>query len=678
MTENIFLTPFAGERGLPPFDRITHADYEPAIKWGMAEHDREIEAIVSRSEAPTFENTIVALERSGRTLSRVLDIFYPMLSADADDELLALADKLSPLLTEHSTGITLNHALWLRVKHVYDHFDRAAHDQEDWMLLKKTYQGFERSGATLEGAAREQFRELTKRLTTLTLTFQQNHLKEQAQVEMWLTAADLDGLPATAVEAAAEAAREKGRNGEYVVTLKAPSYGPFMKYSSRRDLRERLYLLYNQQGTQGQFSNVELVRDIANTRLQLARLFGYKTFADYRLVTSMAQTPQRVDDMLNQLRCAYRPAQQAEMKQLAEFASRFEGQPVDIKPWDYAYYANKEREARFALDDELLRPYFKLENVIQGVFGLASRLYGLRFTPNETAPVFHPDVRVFDVTDEHGSDVGTLYTDFFPRDTKQSGAWMTNFREQWRESDGTDVRPIVTLTMNFTRPTATRPSLLTHGEVRTFMHEFGHALHSLLSQCKYVSTSGTNVYRDFVELPSQLNENFLLQREFLDSFARHWQSGECIPQEVVERLQASAQYGAAYACLRQLGFGLLDMAWHSLTEPHEGDVAAFERRAMAPVQVFEPVPGCMMSPQFTHIFAGGYAAGYYGYKWAEVLDADAFERFEQEGVFNVEVAHQLRDSILSRGSSDEPMTLYHRFRGREPRIDALLRRDGIQ
>ena len=678
MTQNnVFLSEFTTPRGLPPFDLITNDAYEPAIMQGIAEHDREIESITRQEAPPTFENTILALERSGRTLNRVLQIFFPMLSAHADDELMTLSTRLSPILAEHSSDITLNEALWQRVKHVYDHFDRNAHDQEDWMLMEQTYQGFVRCGAALEGRDRERFRELSKRLTEMTVAFQQNHLKELAQVEMWLTVDDLAGLPDTAVETAAEAAKEKGREGEYLITLRAPSYGPFMKYSSRRDLRETLYRLYNHQGTEGEFSNVDLVRDIANARLEMARLMGYPSYAHYRLTRSMAQTPQRVYDMLRQLREAYSPAQQSEMRRLAEFAASHEGHPVDIMPWDYAYYSNKLKERLYALDDELLRPYFRLENVTRGVLGLASRLYGLQFTPDTGAPVYHPDVKVFDVTDADGTDVGTLYTDFFPRDSKQSGAWMTCFREQWHEPDGSDVRPVVTLTMNFTRPTATRPSLLTYGEVGTFLHEFGHALHSLLSQCKYVSTSGTNVFRDFVEMPSQLHENFLRERGFLDSFARHWQTGEPIPQEYIDRLLASSHHAAGYACLRQLGFGLLDMAWHTITGPFTGDVASFEREAMAPVQMFDPVEGCMMSTQFGHIFAGGYAAGYYGYKWAEVLDADAFERFEQEGVFNPDVARELRETILSRGASDEPMTLYRRFRGREPRIDALLRRDGI-
>ena len=675
--ENVFFSPFRTTRGLIPFDRITIADYEPAIRRGMAEHDAEVKAIAENPEEPTFENTIVALERSGETLNRVLNVFYPMLSACADDSLMEISNRMAPLLSEHSNSITLNPQLWKRVKHVYDHFDPAARDKEDRMLLEKTYLSFERSGAALNEADQQRYRQLTRQLTELTLKFEQNCLKETAKYELWLTKDDLDGLPESAVDAAAMAAKEKGREGEYLITLYAPSYRAFMKYSSRRDLRERLYRLYNRQGTQGEFSNMQVVKDIANTRLAIANLLGYKTFADYQLRNTMAQTPKAVNDMLAQLRQAYQPVQKKELEQLNAFASRIEGHPMKIMPWDYSYYANKDREERFAINDELLRPYFRLENVIEGVFSLATKLYGLQFTENHDAQVFHPEVRVFTVSDRAGEYVGELYTDFFPRATKQSGAWMTNFREQWVDAQGNDVRPFVTLTMNFTRPTETKPSLLTFDEVETFVHEFGHGLHSLLSQCKYVTTSGTNVYRDFVEMPSQFNENYMTRREFLDGFARHYLTGEAIPQELIDRVIASSRYGAAYACMRQLGFGYIDMAWYSLTEPFEGDPAEFEGKAMKPVEVFAPVEGCLMSPQFGHIFSGGYAAGYYGYKWAEVLDADVFSRFEEEGVFNPETAESLRREILSRGGTENPMELFKRFRGREPKIDALLRRDGI-
>ena len=675
---SIFSQPFDTPHGLVPFDRITNDMYEPAIDEGIARAQAEIDAIANNPEPPTFENTIVALERSGQMLNRVLGVFYPMLSADADDQLMEISERVTPRLTEHSNSITLNRSLWQRIKVVYSSFDRDAHDQEDWMLLDKTYRAFLRSGASLEGANRERYRTLSKRLSECTLKFGQNHLRATNAFEMWLTAADLDGLPESAVDAAAHAASEKGRQGEYLVTLHAPSYQAFMKYSSRRDLREQLYMAYNTQCTSGEYSNMELCREIANTRLELARLMGSATFADYRLQNSMAQTPQAVYDMLEQLREAYQPTMQHELEQLSQFASEVEGKPLELKPWDYSFYANKERDRLFQVNDEMTRPYFPLNQVIEGVLGLATRLYGLQFTPNPEAPVFRPEVKVYDVTDVHGQWMGALYTDFFPRSTKQSGAWMTAFREQYVDSHGQDVRPLVTLTMNFTRPTDTKPSLLTFSEVRTFLHEFGHGLHCLLSRCRYESTSGTNVYRDFVELPSQFHENFLTEREFLDSFARHYQSGEPIPQQLIDRLIASSQYGAGYACLRQLSFGLLDMAWHTLSEPYEGDIFALEREAMGPVQAFKPIDGCLMSPQFGHLFSGGYAAGYYGYKWAEILDADAFSKFQEDGIFNPETARQWHDCVMSRGSSDMPMTLYERFRGRPPRIDALLHRDGIR
>ena len=674
----LFSTPFDTPHGLVPFDQITIDMYEPAIDEGITQAQAEIDAIANNPEPPTFENTVVALDRSGEMLNRVLGVFYPMLSADADDQLMEISERVTPKLTEHSNAITLNRALWQRIKTVHDSFDRKTHDQEDWMLLDKTYRSFLRSGASLEGEDRERYRSLSKCLSECTLKFGQNHLKATNAYELWLTIDDLEGLPESAVEAAAHAASEKGRSGEYLVTLHGPSYQAFMKYSSRRDLREQLYMAYNTQCTSGEYSNMELCREIANTRLELAQLMGSETFADYRLQNSMAQTPQAVFDMLNQLRDAYQPAMKHELARLKEFATQVEGHAIELKPWDYSYYTNKERDSLFQINDELTRPYFPLDQVIDGVLGLATRLYGLHFTPNPDAPVFRPEVKVYDVTDADGQWMGALYTDFFPRATKQSGAWMTAFREQYVDKQGNDVRPLVTLTMNFTRPTDTKPSLLTFSEVRTFLHEFGHGLHCLLSRCRYESTSGTNVYRDFVELPSQFHENFLTEREFLDSFARHYLTGERIPQELIDRLIAASQYGAGYACLRQLSFGLLDMAWHSINVPYLGDIVALEREAMRPVQAFDPIEGCLMSPQFGHLFSGGYAAGYYGYKWAEILDADAFSKFQEEGIFNHDTARQWHDCVMSRGSSDMPMTLYERFRGRQPRIDALLKRDGIE
>ena len=675
---NIFFKPFRTMGGAVPFDRITTADYEPAIREGIKQHDAEVKAIAGNEAEATFENTIVALDRAGDMLNRVLGVFYPMLSANADDELLAISERMAPVLSEHFNSITLNEQLWQRVKYVHDHFDAAHHDVEDQMLMRETYDGFVRSGANLQGEDRERYRRLSKHLSELTLKFDQNALKETPRYELWLNKDDLAGLPESALDTFKQAAKDKGRDSEWLVTLDAPSYGPFMKYSDRRDLRENIYKMYNRQCTEGDYCNLDVLRDIANTRLEIARLMGCKTFAEYKLQHTMAQTPANVYDMLNQLRDAYLPVERSEMQRLTEFASQVEGKPVQLMPWDYAYYSNKEKDSMFDINDELLRPYFELGAVTRGVFGFAKRMYGLQFTPNHDAQVFHPEVEVFDVTDEDGKAVGMLYLDFFPRATKQSGAWMTSFREQYIDENGNDVRPLVTLTMNFTRPTDTKPSLLTVREVETFMHEFGHALHQLLSRCKYQSLSGTNVYRDFVEVPSQFNENYVYEREFLDSFARHYQTGEPVPQELIDRLIASSQYGAAYACVRQLGFGFIDMAWHGITEPYEGDDYEFEHMAVKDVQAFEPVEGCIMSPQFTHIFSGGYAAGYYGYKWAEMIECDAFDKFKSDGIFNHDTARSWVDNVLSRGGTEAPMTLYKRFRGTEPTIDAMMCRDGIQ
>ena len=677
LEDNIFLRPFRTTGGAIPFDRITTADYEPAIREGIKEHAAEVKAIAENAAEATFENTIVALDRAGATLYRVLGVFYPMLSCNADDEMHAVSERMAPVLSAHFNSITLNEKLWQRVSHVHDCFDEAVHDVEDRMLMRETYDGFLRSGANLQGEDRERYRELTKRLSELTLKFDQNALKETPKYELWLTGSDLEGLPESVLDAAKQAAKDKGRESEWLVTLDAPSYIPFMKYSSRRDLREQLYKMYNRQCTSGEYCNLDILRDIANTRLALARLMGCKTFADYKLQHTMAQTPGNVYGMLNQLREAYLPVERREMERLERFASELEGHTVEIMPWDYSYYSNKEKDSMFEINDELLRPYFELGQVTKGVFGFASRMYGLRFAANHDAQVFHPEVEVYDVTDEDGCAVGMLYLDFFPRASKQSGAWMTSFREQYIDDDGNDVRPLVTLTMNFTRPTESKPSLLTVREVETFMHEFGHALHCLLSRCRYQSLSGTNVYRDFVEVPSQFNENYVYEREFLDSFARHYQTGEPVPQELIDKLIASSQYGAAYACVRQLGFGFIDMAWHSITEPYEGDDFTFEYDAVKDVQAFEPVEGCIMSTHFTHIFSGGYAAGYYGYKWAEMIECDAFDKFKKDGIFNRDTARSWVENVLSRGGTEAPMTLYKRFRGGEPRIDAMMRRDGI-
>ena len=675
--QNPFFEEFKGTpHGTAPFDRISLSHYEPAIDRGIKLGLQGVDKIVNNPEAPTFENTIVALENAGQDLDRVLNVFYPLESAMSDDAFMELSVKITPRLSEYSTSISLNEGLWKRIKTVYDNADTTRLSPEDRMLLKRTYESFTRKGALLQGADREKYSKLSSRLSELTTTFGQNTLKELNTYKIWLKAEDLDGLTESAVEAAALAARENGREGEYLFTLDAPVYSAFMKNSSRRDLREKMWRLYSGRNIKGEYNNIPVMKEIAETRLAIANLLGYKTYADYSLANTMAAKTENVYKLLNSLRDAYKPAQKAEFAELEAFATKMEGKPMQLKPWDYSYYSNKLRNAKYSYDEEELRPYFELNNVIDGVFGLATRLYGVKFVKNPDIPVYHPDVTAFDVKDEDGSYLGVIYTDFFPRASKRAGAWMTEFKGQRVDEEGNNSRPHVTIVMNFTKPTSTKPSLLTPSEVETFLHEFGHALHGLLADSKYGSLAGTNVLRDFVELPSQFNENYLTEKEFLDGFAKHYETGKPIPSELIDRIVASSQYGAAYACFRQLGFGMLDLAWHTITEPVD-DAAKFENDAIESVAMFEPIEGLQFAPTFSHIFAGGYAAGYYGYKWAEVLDADAFAHFKEHGIFDRETADSFRDNILSRGGTEDPAVLYRRFRGHDATIDALLKRDGI-
>ena len=675
--DNVFLNDFKTTNGLIPFDYFTNSDFKPAILEGINEQNQEIASIVNQRSMPTFENTIVALERSGKTLNRTLYVFYAMLSSNADDELMEISKEVSPILSEHNANITLNEKLWERIKFVYDNRDKLSLDDEDMMLLSKTYENFVNSGANLKGEDKETYRRLTSDLSNLTLAFGQNALKAMNSNEMWLTKDDLDGLPQNLIDAAKLAAEEKGKSDAYLFTTQAPSYRPFLQYSSRRDLREKLYRMYNTMCTQGEFSNIENIKQIALKRMQLAKLMGYNTYAEYSQKRTMAGSPKNVYNLLDQLRDAYLPVMDKELKTLTEFASKLEGKNMKLEAWDYSYYSNKLKDSLYNFNDEMLRPYFELNNVINGVFGLATRLYGLHFTQNYDAQVLTPDVKVYNVTDQDGNYMGALYADFFPRSTKRSGAWMTNYREQSIDDDGTNIRPIVSITMNFTMPTADKPSLLTFEEVETFLHEFGHALQGLLANTKYASLSGTNVYRDYVELPSQFNENFLLHKEFLDTFAKHYITGETIPQELIDRIVAASQYAAGYLCIRQLNFGYLDMAYHTIDKPIE-DVFSFEANAIKDVKQFDAAEGCLISPVFSHIFSGGYAAGYYSYKWSEVLDADAFAKFEEDGIFNPATAKSFKDNILSKGGTEDPKVLYKKFRGRDATIDALLKRDGIK
>ena len=675
--QNVFFEEFNTVHSTPPFKSIDNSQWMPAIDRGIELARAEIDAIVSNPEAPTFANTVEALEASGKDLNRVLNVFFPLLSANADDEMMEISITASDKLSDYSTSIILNEGLWKRVKAVWDARESLTLTPEQRMLLQNTYDSFALNGSNLQGDDRETYRRLSAELSKLTTQFGQNVLKELPTYEIWLTEADLAGLPESSVAAARDAAAAKGRQGEYLFTLDQPVYMAFMKNSSRRDLREKMWRLYSGRNTSGEYNNVEILKRIAELRRQIANLLGAETYAAHSLQRTMAKNPAGVYDLLDRLREAYTGPMQVEMAALGKFASELEGKPFDIMPWDYSYYANKYKAANYNFDEEELRPYFELNNVIDGVFGLATRLYGLKFTPNDKIEVYHPDVKAFDVTDAPGNFIGVIYTDFFPRASKRPGAWMTGFADQFVDSDGIDHRPVVSIVMNFTKPTADTPSLLTPYEVETFLHEFGHALHGLLTKAHYSSLSGTAVYRDFVELPSQFNENYLTEKEFLDGFARHYQTGEPIPAELISRLIASQQYGAAYACMRQLMFGYLDMAWHTATAPVE-DAVAFEAAAIEPVKIFEPVAGALTSPQFSHIFAGGYAAGYYSYKWAEVLDADAFSLFKENGIFDPATADSFRTNILERGGTEDPAELYRRFRGRDPEIYALLRRDGIK
>ena len=672
--------PFFAETGTPhqtvPFHLIRTEHYEPAINQAMEEHDREIEAIIHNPEAPTFGNTIVALEKSGALLDRVTTVFGNMLSAETNDEMQDIASRVMPKLSEHSNNITLNEQLFGRIKAVYENTDKESLGTEERTLLQNTYDGFVRNGANLDDKQKERFREIAAQMSILTLNFSQNNLKETNAFELHLEDNQLDGLPESALEAYAQNARERGKEG-HIVTLHAPSFGPFMKYSTHRDLRQQLYMAYNTQCTgANEHNNEDIVRQLVNLRQEDAQLLGFDTVADLVLTRRMAENSGNVYRLLDQLFDAYAPAARLEVSEVEALAKEMEGEDFQLMPWDWAYYSDKLKMKKFDLDDEALRPYFELGKVIEGVFGLATRLYGITFAKNENISTYHEDVSAYEVFDKDGSFLAVLYTDFHPRAGKRSGAWMTSFKGQWKDEHG-DSRPHISVVMNFTKPTADKPALLSFSEVNTFLHEFGHALHGMFADSTYQSLSGTNVYWDFVELPSQFMENFAIEKEFLATFAKHYQTGETIPEELIRRIVDASNFNVAYACLRQLSFGYLDMAWYTRTTPFEGDVRTYERQAWAKTQILPSVEGTCMSVQFSHIMAGGYAAGYYSYKWAEVLDADAFSLFKEKGIFNPDVANSFRTEVLSKGGTEHPMTLYKRFRGQEPGIEALLKRNGI-
>ena len=678
--QNPFFEKYNTPHQTVPFDKIKNEHYEPAMLEGIKLHEAEIEAIINNHEAPTFANTIVAYEKSGKFLDRVTTVFGNLRSAETNDDLQKIAQKMIPLLSEHSNNISLNEKLFQRVKAVYKQKSKLSLTIEQAKLLDDIYDGFVRRGANLQGEARNKYRELSKKLSTLTLQFGENNLKETNNFQLVLTQKEqLAGLPEGIVEAAAQTAREKGVEG-WVITLHAPSYVPFMTYASNRELRKELYMAYNTKCTKdNEFNTLEIVKDLVNTRMQIAQLLGYKSYADYTLKERMAENSKNVYKLLDQLLDAYTPTAKAEYNEVQELARSTQGKEFRLMPWDWSYYSDQLKNKKFSLNDEMLRPYFELSNVKEGVFGLATRLYGITFRKNSEIPVYHPDVDAYEVLDKDGSFLAVLYTDFHPRAGKRAGAWMTSFKGQWIDDQtGENSRPHITLVMNFTKPTESKPALLTFDEVNTFLHEFGHGLHGIFANTHYESLSGTSVYRDFVELPSQIMENFAVEKDFLSTFAKHYQTGEIIPDTLVQRIIDSSNFNVAYACLRQVSFGLLDMGWYTRTTPFTGDVKAYEQKAWEKAQILPVVEGSCMSAQFSHIFAGGYSAGYYSYKWAEVLDADAFSLFMQKGIFNQEVAQSFRNNILSKGGTEHPMTLYKRFRGQEPTIDALLIRNGIK
>jgi peptidyl-dipeptidase Dcp len=678
-------TPF----NIAPFELVRPEHYRPAVEKAIEMARREIDDIIADPADPDFRNSVEALERAGSRLNQITALLFNLNSADTTPELQAAAMEVSPLLTNFANDITLNPDLFRKVKNVYDKMDQLGLNPEQSILLDRKYKGFVRGGAALTDSDKEKFREITVELSALSLKFEENVLAETNDFTLHLTSEDeLAGLPSGINEAAAALAEEKGVEG-WIFTLHAPSFVPFMQYADRRDLREKLFRAYSVRAFHGnEHDNSSIVNRIVELRLQLAQLLGFGDYASYALEDRMASTPEEVNSFLQELLEASTPAGKRDLDELEQYARRL-GHEGRIERWDWAYFSEKLRLERFKIDDEALRPYMPLEKVREAVLGLATKLYDLTFRENREIPVYCHEVTAYEVHDGNRGIIAILMLDFHPRPGKSGGAWMTAFREQSREPEreadsrrngeaGRRVIPVISLVMNFTRPTTARPSLLSHSEMNTFLHEFGHALHGMLSDCTYESLAGTNVKRDFVELPSQILENWAWEKEWLDTWAAHWQTGEKIPDEILIQLKKSLTYNEGYACMRQLSFGLLDMAWHTLREPFDGDIVAFERAAMAPALLLPHADGSCMSVSFAHLFSGGYAAGYYGYKWAEVLDADAFSLFRERGIFDSETALSFRRNILEKGGSREPDELYRAFRGREPSLKPLIERSGFR
>lgn len=680
--KNPFMEPYGTPHNTVPFDKISFNDYEEAFMEGMRRDNEAIDKIINNPEKPTFDNTIAVEDNSKGEhyydlLERVSNTFSCLMSAETNERMEELAQKLSPILTKHENDIILNPKLFERVKYVYENHSELT--PEEQMLLDKQYDAFVRSGALLDEQGKEKLRMLTEEASMLSLQFSQNLLKENKAFTLHITdKAQLSGLPDTAIEAAAQTAKDKKLEG-WVFTLDYPSYSPFMTYSNQRDLREKMYMARNTECIHNnEQNNLEICKRLINVRREIAQLLGYGTYAEYVLKHRMASNTANVYKLLDDLIDAYKPTAIEEQKAIEAKAKAMEGEDFIIRPWDFGYYSHKLQMEKYNLDAEMLRPYFQLDKVIQGVFGLATKLYGITFKENKDIPVYHPDVKAYEVFDKDGSYLAVFYADFYPREGKQGGAWMTEFQGQYINKEGENTRPHVSVVMNFTKPTAQKPALLTLGEVETFLHEFGHSLHGMLSNCRFESLSGTNVWWDFVEMPSQFMENYAVEKDFLRTFAVHYQTGEPLPDELIERIVKSRNFNVATACLRQVSFGLLDMAYYTQTKEFTEEIIPFEKKAWKDAIITEQIPDTCMTVQFSHIMAGGYAAGYYSYKWAEVLDADAFSLFKENGIFDQKTAQSFRDNILSRGGTEHPMTLYKRFRGQEPTINALLERNGIK
>ena len=679
---NPFFEPYNTPHDTVPFDRIKLEHFEEAFMEGIRRENEQIDRIVNNPDRPTFDNTIVVDEDDKPEgyydlLSRVSTVFFNLLSAETNDEMDALAQKMQPILTQHANDIRLNKRLFEKIKYVHHHHRYLT--KEEQRLLQVEFEGFTRSGALLNDEDKEKLRKLSEEASMLSLQFSQNLLKENKDFQLHLTdRKDLAGLPDTAIEAAAQTAREAGKEG-WVFTLDFPSYSPFMSYSDRRELRKQMYMAKNTICTHhNDANNIDICKRLINLRREIAQLLGFRSYADYVMKHRMAGNARNVYRLLDDLVIAYKPVAVKEREAVEKMAKQMEGSRFVMMPWDMGYYSHKLKLKKYNIDAEMLRPYFELDKVISGVFGLANKLYGITFKENKDIPVYHPDVKAYEVFDRDGSYLAVFYADFHPRKGKQSGAWMTEYQGQWITKKGVNVRPHVSVVMNLSKPTDDKPALLTLGEVETFLHEFGHSLHGMFANTRFESLSGTNVWWDFVELPSQFMENYAVEKDFLSTFAFHYQTGELIPDELIKRIVKSRNFLTGCNCLRQVSFGLLDMAYYTLTEPFDEDLIQFEQQAWQKAIISQQLPYCCMTVQFSHIMAGGYAAGYYSYKWAEVLDADAFSVFQRKGIFNQQTAQRFRDTILSKGGTEHPMTLYKKFRGAEPSIKALLKRNGIR